>query len=129
MNYYKLVAKLSERIGINKKLFDLDFNQQNGTGIVIIDQKKIDHYFVTGYELKQNFDESWKSISLYIPNEIAMEFFNILNILFEQQGEGIIDLENIPNEIIYTDDKKNFNTLLISKRKSDYRVEFAKKNE
>ena len=129
MEYQNVTSKLSEPAGINEEIFNLDFDVKDGNGLVLFERVILNKYYVSKYELWQNVKERWKSIVLYIPTQVIKEFLDIFNVILEEEGEELIDTNNIPEEIKYRTDDNSFNVLLISKEADHYRIELAKKDE
>ncbi|KIA86485.1 hypothetical protein [Flavobacterium sp. AED] len=130
MEYEELVDSLSEKTGINRNLFNLDFEESNKNGLILIDGKDVHNYFFSRYEYWQNSDYGgWKSIALYVPNGIITEFLTALNQVFEELDEETIDLDNIPEEFTYSSDDGGFNVLLGQSKGEYYRIEFAQPNK
>lgn len=126
MNYEALVESLSEKSGISRNMFNLDFEKSRENGLTMIDGRDSNNYFFSRYEYWQNSDYGgWKSIVLYIPNEILIEFLRILNQVLKENNEEIIDLNNIPEEFSRNSDDGGFNTLLGLRKEGYYRIEFA----
>lgn len=128
MEYNLLVDGLSKKAGIDRKLFDLDFGQKNGDGLVLRDRQNSNHHYFRKYEHWENTRERWKSTVLFVPAAIIKDFLEILNSIFEENNEEIIDLDNIPETFDYSNDDKSFNVLHGTEGEY-YRIEFAKKNK
>ncbi|MBA9074734.1 hypothetical protein GGR22_002907 [Flavobacterium gossypii] len=128
MEYNKLVDGISERAGINRKLFDLDFDQKDGDGIMLRNRQDSNHHYFRKCEHWENTRERWKSTVLFVPSAIIKDFLGILNSIFEENDEETIDLDNIPATFEYHNDDKSFNVLLGTEGEY-YRIELAKKDE
>ncbi|WP_294957807.1 hypothetical protein [uncultured Flavobacterium sp.] len=129
MEYLNITSKISETLGINEAIFNLNFVVKDSSGLVLAERIILNKYYVSKFELWQNIEEGWKSIALYIPTKVIKEFLDIFNVILEEEGEELIDINNIPAEVNYSTDDKSFNVLLISRRDDHYRMEFAKKDE
>jgi hypothetical protein len=128
MEYNILIDGLSEKAGVNRKLFDFDFDQKEDDELILRVQQDSHHYYYRKYEQWENTRERWKSTVLFVPAGIIKDFLGILNSIFEENNEEIIDLDNIPETFDYSSDDKSFNVLLGTKGEY-YRLEFAKKDE
>ncbi len=131
MNYSTLTDELSKRTGIHKELFELSEEKagkkiQEDNEYRVFEKHNIKNYFYNDYQYKENYEQGWKSITFSVPTDIAHEFIGIVNSIFEENNENLIDLDNIKDEIGYYND--GIISLLILKQNGFYQVEIAKRN-
>jgi hypothetical protein len=129
MEYNILVNNLSERTGINRNLFQLDFEPTQENELILVERQSSNHYYFSQYEYWANINERWKSIVLFIPNGVIRDFLEILNSILEEYDEAVIDLNNIPDEFSYNSNDNSFNVLLGQNKDEYYRIELAKIND
>ncbi len=131
MEYKKLVDKLSEKSGIDRAIFNLEFEAKVAKNLGLIEVAKIEKkgYYFSEYYLLENIGERWKAVALFIPKEILIEFIEILNSIFEEEKEELIDIDKIPDNFQYFSDDKSFIVVYGKNLGEVYRIDFARKNE
>lgn len=127
MDYFTLTEYLSERLGINEEIFQLEFAYPTDRDFRQIPTKEIkNHHYLSKYEYWANTKENWRSIKLFFPTEIKREVIQILNEYLKENDEELIDIENIPEEFSF--DQDGFN-LILGQNQDQLILEIALKDD
>tara|TARA_B100000678_G_scaffold90142_1_gene74983 strand:- start:373 stop:753 length:381 start_codon:yes stop_codon:yes gene_type:complete len=118
MDYFTLTKFLSERLGINQEIFQLEFSYPNDRDFNQIHIEEVKNYYLNKYEYWANTKENWKSIKLFFPDGIKREVIQILNEYLKENTKELIDIENIPEE--FSRDQDGFNLIVGQNR--DYLI-------
>jgi hypothetical protein len=110
MDYFTITKYLSERLGINEEIFQLEFPYPTDRDFKQIPTKEFKNHYLSKYEYWANTKENWRSIKLFFPAGIMREVIQILNEYLEENVEELIDIENIPEEFSF--DQDDFNLIL-----------------
>ncbi|AVR46015.1 hypothetical protein C7S20_12550 [Christiangramia fulva] len=111
MDYFTLTKHLSKRLGINQEIFQLEFPYPADRDFKKIHSEEVkNHHYLSKYEYWANTKENWRSIKLFFPPAIKREVIQILNEYLKENGEELIDVENIPEK--FSRDQDDFNLIL-----------------
>ncbi len=111
MDYFTLTNYLSEKLGIDKEIFQLEFPYPIGSDLDQIQNQDFkNHYYLSSYEYWANTKERWRSIKLFFPKELKCEVILIFNEYLKAEGEKEIEVDDIPEE--FSRDQEGFNLVL-----------------